>query len=342
MTRKIQPVKLEDIAKRLGVSKVTVSKALRNHPDISVEMRRKVRELADQLGYIPNFLAKNLSSRRSNIVGLVVPKIAHFFFGSIIESIYNEAFKQNYEILLTVSREMASQEKKHILSLLSMKVDGLIVSVTQETQDVEIFEMVKRLNVPLVFIDRVPKPDCAPSVTVDDYGGAYTATEYYIKKGYTKIAHIGGYTHVNIGKNRMNGYLAAMNDHKIPLNSSWIIEGGFSEEDGYAGFKSILAKGQLPQAVIAVTYPVALGIYQAAQEAGVTIPGDIKVTCFGNLEYKNKVPSVFNFVHQPAKELGEEALRMMLRLIENREQKVPSVELKTELVITNDNEKSVA
>lgn len=342
MTRKIQPVKLEDIASRLGVSKVTVSKALRNHPDISVETRRKVKELADELGYIPNFLAKNLSSRRSNIIGLVVPKIAHFFFGSIIESIYNEAFKKNYEILLTVSREMAAQERKHILSLLSMKVDGLIVSVTQETQDVEIFELVKKLNVPLVFIDRVPKPDCAPSVTVDDYGGAYTATEYFIKKGYTKIAHIGGFGHVNIGKNRMNGFLSAMNDYKVPLNPKWIVEGGFSEEDGYEGFKKIHTKGQYPQAIIAVTYPVALGIYQAAQELGVTIPGDIQVTCFGNIEYKNKVPSVFNFVHQPAKELGEEAVRLMLNLIENRDHKVNSVELKTELVITNDNEKSVA
>lgn len=342
MTRKIQPVKLEDIASRLGVSKVTVSKALRNHPDISVEMRRKVKELADELGYIPNFLAKNLSSRRSNIIGLVVPKIAHFFFGSIIESIYNEAFKKNYEILLTVSREMAAQERKHILSLLSMKVDGLIVSVTQETHDVEIFEMVKKLNVPLVFIDRVPKPDCAPSVTVDDFGGAYSATEHYIKKGFTRIAHIGGFSHVNIGKNRMNGFLAAMNDYKVPLKSNWVVEGGFSEEDGYEGFKKIYSRGQLPQAIIAVTYPVALGIYQAAQELGITIPGDILVTCFGNLEYKNKVPSVFNFVHQPAKELGEEAVRLMLNLIENRDHKVNSVELKTELVITNDNEKSVA
>ncbi|MDP2301755.1 MAG: LacI family DNA-binding transcriptional regulator [Ignavibacteria bacterium] len=343
MSKKVQHVKLEDLAQKLNVSKVTISKALRDHPDISIEMKRKVNLLADELGYVPNFLAKNLSSRKSNIIGLVVPKIAHFFFGSIIESVYDTAFKNNYEIVLTVSQEMAARERKHILSLLSMKVDGLIVSVTQETTDNAIFERVKNMKVPLVFIDRVPTTECTSSVTVDDYGGAYSATEYFIKKRLTKIAHLGGYNHINIGKARTAGFTSAMNDYNIPINSDWMIEGGFAEEDGYEGFNRIFSKGPLPEAILAVTYPVALGFYEAAIQHGISIPDDVQITCFGSNSYKNMVPSVFNFVHQPAKELGEEAVKLILNLINNpTEFECSNIELKTQLMINGKSNKSVA
>ena len=156
MNKKYRPIKLEDLAKKLKVSKVTISKALRDHPDISAATTARVKELADKLGYMPNAMAKNLSARKSNNIGLVVPKIAHFFFASVIESIYNTAFENNYEIVLTVSQEKFERERKHILSLLSMRVDGLLISVTQETKDVSIFERVIHSGVPLVFIDRVP------------------------------------------------------------------------------------------------------------------------------------------------------------------------------------------
>jgi len=343
MSKKIQPVRLEDLALRLNVSKVTISKALRGHPDISVETKKKVKALAEELGYVPNFLAKNLSSRKSNIIGLVVPKIAHFFFGSIIESIYDAALEKNYEIVLTVSQEKAERERRHISSLLSMKVDGLIVSVTQETMDVSIFNLVKKLNVPLVFIDRVPQLNLAPSVTVDDFGGAYSAVEHFASLGLNRIAHIGGYAHVNIGKSRSDGFKQAMNDLRIPLQESWMMEGGFAEQDGYDAFKKMHSEGALPQAILAVTYPVALGIYQAARELGVNIPGDIQITCFGNNEYKNRLPSVFNFVHQPAKELGEEAVKLILNLIDNPEEySNTNVELKTKLITDGKDSKSVA
>lgn len=343
MKQKNRLVKLEDLAKRLKVSKVTISKALRDHPDISQATTAKVKALADKLGYIPNFMAKNLSARKSNIIGLVVPKIAHFFFGSVIESIYDAAFDNNYEIVLTVSQEMADRERKHVMSLLSMKVDGLIVSVTQETQDTAIFERARKLNVPLVFIDRVPNMDCTPSVTVDDYGGAYSATEYFAKKGFTKIAHIGGYTHINIGKARFDGFSSAMNDFKIPINNNWLIEGGFGEEDGFRGFNDICSKGPLPEAILAVTYPVALGIYEAALEKGIRIPEDIQVTCFGNNAFKTMIPSVFNFVYQPTKELGQEAVKLIIDMIKNPQKtECPKIELKTKLMINGKSNKFVA
>ncbi len=331
---KLKPIKLEDLAKKLKVSKVTISKALRNHPDISDETKIKVKELAERVGYTPNFMAKNLSAKKSNIIGLVVPKLAHFFFGSIIESIYNTAFENNYETVITVSQESALREKKHVQSLLAMRVDGLIVSITEQTKDYSLFERILHSNIPLVFIDRVPAIKNVPSITVDDKGGAYSAVDHFIKQGITKIGHVGGYSHINIGKARRTGFIEAMNKNNIPINHSWIVEGGFGEEDGYRGFKEMFNRGSLPEAIFAVTYPVAIGIYEAANELGIRISKDIQVTCFGNNTFKHTVPSVFNFVDQPTVELGKNAVQLLLDLIDNPMPTRPrNIELKTRLLI---------
>ncbi len=331
--KRIKPIKLEDLSKKLGVSTVTVSKALRNHPDISPETTLKVKALAEKLGYLPNFMAKNLSSRKSNTIGLVVPKIAHFFFGAVIESVYDATFENNYETVLTVSQESPERERKHILSLLSMRVDGLIISITQETKDMSIFERALKLNVPIVFMDRVPEIKDVVTVTVDDKGGAFNAVEHFIKDGLKKIGHIGGYSHINIGRARYEGFIAAMNKYELPINENWISIGGFGEQDGYTGFKKFYESGSLPEAIFAATYPVALGIYEAALEYGIRIPKDLKVTCFGNNTYKKSIPSAFNFVIQPTEELARESVNLLIKLINNPiEYKSMNIELKTELM----------
>ena len=332
--KKLKTVKLEDLAKKLKVSKVTISKALRNHPDISDGMKVKVKELAERMGYVPNFMAKNLSARKSNIIGLVVPKLAHFFFGSVIESVYNTAFENNYETVITVSQEIAAREKRHIQSLLSMRVDGLIISITEQTKDYSIFDRIIQSNIPLVFIDRVPAIKNVPSVTVDDKGGAFSAVDYFIKHGITKIGHVGGYSHINIGKARQDGFKEAMNKNNIPINNNWLIEGGFGEEDGYRGFKEMFNSGSLPEAIFAVTYPVAIGIYEAATELGIKIPEDIQITCFGNNTFKHTVPSVFNFVDQPTGDIGKHAVQLLLQLINNPDStQSKNIVLKTRLLI---------
>ncbi len=338
MNGRYRPIKLDDLAKKLKVSKVTISKALRDHPDISEEMKKKVKELADKVGYIPNSMARSLSARRSNILGLVIPKIAHIFFATVIEAVYNTAFINNYETFLTISQENAEREKKHIQSLISNKVDGLIVSITQETKDTEIFNKVMENGVPLIFIDRVPDMPNISSITVDDIGGSYSAIDYAIKKGYKKIAHLGGYRHINIGRARLEGFLSAMKHHRVPVNPLWITEGGFGEEDGYNGFMKIYRKGNLPEYVLAVTYPVALGMYAAALELGIRIPEDIEVTCFGKNTFNRYIPSVFNFINQPAQELGKEAVMLAIQQIENPYNFEPKqIQLKTQLIINDPN-----
>ncbi len=327
-------ITLDDIAKKLDVSKVTVSKALRGHPDISFETAQKVKKVAKELGYTPNFMARNLSSKSSHTIGLVVPKIAHYFFGSVIESIYEAALENNYEIILTVSQENAEREEKHIRSLLSMRVDGLIISISQQTKNYEIFNTIKNYNVPLVFMDRIVDLPGVSSVTVDDKGGSFNAIEHAIKLGYRKIAHIAGYQEINIGKSRYLGFEEAMKKYDISINPDLVVYGGFGEEDGYNGFMKLYNSKNLPEFIFAVTYPVALGVYAAVAEMGLKIPDDVDIMCFGNSDVNRFLSPPLSCVNQPTDELGIKSVQLILENIRSPLDFIPKhIEIPTEIII---------
>ena len=310
-------ITLEDIARRLDVSRVTVSKALRGHPDISTETKARVLRTAEELGYTPNVFARSLSSRRSSMLGLVVPKIAHFFFGSVIEGVYDAAAASNYETILTVSQENPAREKKHLQTLMSMRVDGIIVSISQSTVDLDVFLNLQKRGMPVLFLDRRPEP--LPrgfnTVEVDDRGGAQKAVEQAIKVGYRKIGCIGGNTHVNIGKNRFGGFEQAMKAHGVPVRKEWVITGGFGKNVGYDGFMQFHASGNLPEFIFAMTYPIALGIYEAAKELGMRIPEDIDLISFGDSDVSRVISPALSCVTQPAYELGSKAVEVMLKTL---------------------------
>ena len=333
MNKRLQ-ITLDDIAKQLNVSKVTVSKALRGHPDISKETTQLVKKVAQELGYTPNYMARNLSSKRSNTIGVVVPKIAHFFFSSVIESIYDTAFHNNYEIILTVSQESAAREIKHIESLLAMRVDGLIVSITQETRDHAIFERVIKSGVPLIFMDRVLDIPGTSTVAVNDRKGTFLAIEHAIKLGYTKIAHLAGYPEINIGLNRYLGFEDAMKQYGLPINKDWVINGGFGEEFGYSGFMKLYKGNNLPEFIFTVTYPVALGVYAAIEELGLKIPGDIDIMCFGNSDINRFISPSLSCVNQPTDKLGKASVELIIDQIKNIESFEPQhIVVPTELIL---------
>jgi LacI family transcriptional regulator len=327
-------ITLSDIAKKLNVSTVTVSKALRGHPDISPETTKLVKKLADELGYSPNFMARNLSARKSNAIGLVVPKIAHHFFSSLIEHIYDLAFENNYEIILTVSQENAEKEFKHIQTLLSMRVDGIIVSISQQTHNYEIFETVRSLEVPLVFVDRFPEMSNVNTVTVDDRGGAYKAVQHAASLGYRKIALFAGNTDINIGRDRLSGFKLGMSDNKIEINPDWIVKGEFGERSGYDCFMELYKTGNMPDLIVSVTYPVALGIYTAANELGLRIPDDIDVICFGNSQVQTFLSPPLSCINQPTDELATQSMKVCLDNIENRDSMEPKhIVIDTNLIL---------
>jgi len=327
-------ITLQDIAKELNISKVSVSKALRDHPDISKITKQIVRETAQRMGYLPNTLARNLSAQESRTIGLVVPKIAHHFFASAIESIYQTAFENNYEIIMTVSQENVDNEIIHIQTLLSMRVDGLLISVTEQTKDKTIFEIVKARGIPLVFFDRIIDGLGFSTVTTDDEEGSHRAISEVIAAGYKKIAHLAGYDYTSIGHSRTMGFKKAMAEHNLEIPKNWFVEVGFSEDEGYKGFLKIFRSGILPEVIFTVTYPVALGVLLAAQETGISVPDDLQIISFGGSIYNRFVSPSITYVDQPSEEIGRKAVELLLDEIKNREMREEKhIVIPTELVL---------
>lgn len=329
-----RPITLSDIAKRLNFSTVTISKALRDHPDISLQTTKLIKSVAEELGYTPNLMARNLSARKSNTIGVVVPKIAHFFFGAIIESIYKVAFDSNYEIILMVSQESAEIEKKHIQTLLAMKVDGIIISISQETKDYEIFQLVKRRGIPIVFMDRVPELDDINIVRVCDKEGSFKAVDHAIKLGYRNIGHFAGFPDINIGKQRMEGFREAMEANNIPVKEEWVVQGGFGDSNGYDTFMKLYNANNLPDLIFCVTYPVALGVYAAAREVNLKIPEDIDVICFGNAKVQKFLNPPLSCIDQPTDKIAEKSMEILMDNIKSGEESAHrEIIIPTDLII---------
>lgn len=333
MKRHRLQITLSDIAKELNVSVVTVSKALRDHPDISERTKQRIKKFANELGYTPNFSARNLSSRRSNTIGLIVPKIGNFFFPSLIKSIYRAASENNYDVLLMISYDSAENEYRHLKTLLSMRVDGLLVAISQETTDVQIFETIKKTGIPLVFFDRVIEGPEYSYVKIDDRKGACLAVEHAIKTGYKRIAHLAGFKNINIGRDRCAGFMDAMKKHNLPIPDNWIIEGGFNEEAGYQGFMELYRNKNLPEIILAVTFSVAIGIFQAAIDVGLKIPEDIDVICIGEGPVNPFASPSLSCVYQPTNEMGTKVIEVLLRQIKNSNAPPEQIILPTNLKI---------
>ncbi|MEA3288374.1 MAG: LacI family DNA-binding transcriptional regulator [Candidatus Marinimicrobia bacterium] len=312
---KIKPVTLQDIATRLGISKVSVSKALRRQSDIGQATTEKVLALAKELGYRPNIIAQKLTAKHTRTIGLVVPKIAHHFLTQAIDAIYLLANEKDYEIIMMVSEEDDTLEQKHLKTLLSMRVDGLLISVTEQTRQTDIFQRVAENGTPLVFFDRVIEDLGFSCITSADEQGTLDLVDCAIDKGYRELGHIGGYQNVSIGRLRYKGFLKALENHGLTAADSHVIFGGFSRSDGYSGLQKIHEKGALPQIIFAVTYPVALGVLSYAKEHGIQIPQDLDIVCFGSSNYNSFISPAITGIKQPAQEIGRIALEQVLRQI---------------------------
>ncbi len=214
---KKEPVTQQDIADRLNVSRITISKALRDHPDISSEMKGKVRKAVEEMGYSPNLIAKQLTLRKTFTLGIVVPDLENSFFSYLTDSIIDAATERNYHIILTVSREKEENEYRNIRNLIGMRVDGLLVCVSQFTTNTEIFEYAGRMNIPLVFFDRAMKGIGFSYVAFNDKSGTTDAINQLTTAGYSKIAHFSGYSNISIGADRCNGYKEALVNNGIAV-----------------------------------------------------------------------------------------------------------------------------
>jgi LacI family transcriptional regulator len=317
-------IRQSDIAKKLHVSRITVSKALRDHPDISQEMKNKVIKAAKKMGYVPNLIATQLNTRRTFTIGIVVPDLENSFFALVIDSMIDFATEKKYHVILTVSREKETIEQQNIENLIGMRVDGLLVCLSQETREREIFTRVKKMKIPMVFFDRAFEKIGFPVVVFDDKAGALNALDQIIGSGYTRIAHFAGFSSVNIGKRRTDGYKSALRKHRLPLRKNWILEGGFEFKDGYDSFMKLFQNGELPEIVFTVNDRVALGAYKAASECSIKIPSGIGIFGYGFIETTDMFQPPLTVINQDPRKMGRQAIALLLDMIDNKIIRKPS------------------
>lgn len=303
---------IKDLARKLGISPSTVSRALHDHPDISQETKDKVVALARKHHYQPNQIAKSLQTRRTSTIGVVVPEIQHHFFSSVISGIEGVAHRAGYTIMVCQSHEDAEREALNLSALASHRVAGILISISKETTDYSHLESVLAQGIPLVQFDRVAEPLQTGKVMVDDFNGAYIAVKHLIDTGYTRIAHLAGRKDITIGRNRFEGYRQAMQDHGFRVEKKLVVEGGFQERDGLRGMKELLSLDSPPDAVFAVNDPVAIGAYIHLRNQGIRIPGDVALLGFCNNPESALVEPPMTTVAQPAGRIGEMAMRMLL------------------------------
>jgi len=320
-------IRQSDIAKKLKVSRVTVSKALRNHPDISEEMKKKVIKMADKLGYVPNLIAKQLNSGKTFTIGIVVPDLENSFFAYVVDSMIDYATENDYRVILTVSREKQDVEKQNIENLLGMRVDGLLVCNSQETKDTSIIKQIKKMKIPLVFFDRVVRLHGFSSIVFDDREGAISALDRIIGAGFTRIAYFAGYQGINIGKERYKGYRESLDKHNIQYRKEWVLEGGYELKDGRDSFVKLLSQGTMPEVIFAVNDRVALGAYFAAREAGMKIPSDISIVGYGFCETTDMFNPPLAVINQDPREMGMLSARTLIDEI-NSNSKVKPVRIR--------------
>ncbi len=326
---------IKDIARVLSISPSTVSRALRDHPDISKATKEKVLNTAKELDYVPDSLAQGLKSRRTNTIGIIVPEIKHHFFSSAISGIEDVTYNSGFTILVCQSNESVEREKINLKALVSNRIAGLLVSISQTTTDLSHFEVLKKRGIPVVFFDRTIEGLNESKVIVDDFQGAYDIVTHLIQRGYKRIAHIAGPTNISIGKDRLNGYKKALEDNSIPLNSDFIIEGGFRQKDGANAAEKLIDMANRPDAIFAVNDPVAIGAFSKIKERRLVIPNDIALVGFSNNPVSALIEPALTTVEQPSHEIGRIAAELLLEKINDSSKAEEVIEkiLKTRLII---------
>ena len=326
---------IKDIANVLNISAAAVSKALHNDSRISEKTKKAVRQVAENLNYQPNHLASALRSGKSKLVGVIVPKTNSNFFSATIHNIEEVLNKEGYNIIITQSNESYKKECENIDTLLFTQVDGIIVSMANETVDLQHFEKVKQAGIPLITFDRGENDLNVDYIGIDDYDSSHRIVDHLVEQGCKRIAHIGGFKHTRIYNNRIRGYIDALEKHNLPLEKELLLESNLSTEDGRNKMQELLALDKKPDAVYIAGDYAALGALQVLNEKNIKIPDEIALVGFGDEPFANMVTPKMTSVNQHSYQIGKIAAEKFLEYTKQNQiqQTLQKHILKAELII---------
>jgi len=330
----IAPVRIVDIATRLNISTSTVSRALKDHPDISPRTKSAVKILAEELHYEPNIVAQSLRTNRTHTIGVIIPNFLHYFFSAVISGIESIAIDSSYNVMVCQSNDSYLKEKSIVRSFLSNRVDGLLVAVSHETRDFEHFELLKDRGIPLIFFDRDCGSILGHKVLVTDQQGAFEAVEHMISVGCKRIAFIGGPENLSICQKRLQGYLEALEIHNLPLDNSIIVYSDFSPEVTQKCTERLMNLSKPPDGIFAITDPDAVVVIQTLKKRGIKIPNDIAIVGYGNDRVAQIIEPSLTTIAQNPFEMGRAVANLFLDEVNDDEKNmVPkTLLLKTRLI----------
>lgn len=318
---RFEALTIKDIAKALGLSTSTVSRALRDSYEISPETKKLVLEYAEKNNYHPNPIALSLKERRSRSIGVIVCEIANSFFSQTINGIESIAYNNGYNVIISQSRESFDREMINLQYLTSRSIDGLIISVSTETKDFSFLKELHERGMPIVFFDRIVDEIETHKVIVDNYKSAYDATAHLLKNGYRRIAAVSNAAYLSITKERLAGYRAALADHGIAINEDLVKHchhGGMILVEVEEAVNELLQAAEKPDAILTTSDKLTTGCFRILKSKGIHVPSEMGLVGFSNSDLTELLDPPLTIIKQPAFEMGEIATTLLLQLIESK------------------------
>jgi LacI family transcriptional regulator len=324
-------VTMQDIARDLKVSVVTVSKVLRNQGSISTATRNRVLQRAKELNYQMNWVARSLVTRRTFTIGLLLPDFRHPFFAEVAKAVAETVRPQGYHVIISYFEEDPELESTEAESLMARQVDGLIVASAQSPES-DLFRRIRQRKVPFVLIDRPIAGSRASFVGADNEAIGRLATEHLIAQGCQRIANLRG-PEIGIAVARMSGYRRALARHKLTMPANYIVQAGFDDNMGYRAMQTLLRIHPLPDGVCCFNDPVAIGAMKAILEAGLNVPHDIAVIGAGNVHYSDLLAVPLSTVDQGTVQIGTQASEILMQRISSKRALPPKTILIAPMVV---------
>ncbi|CAG5012532.1 Catabolite control protein A [Dyadobacter sp. CECT 9275] len=311
-------VTIKEIARQLNISKSTVSRALRDSSEISTETKKKVIDLAEALRYSPNPIALGLLKNKTQTIGVIVPDIANRFYSSVIGGVEDIAYSRGYHTMIYQSHEQLERELAVTRHIAMRRVDGLVVAICSQSENTDHFTELQEQEIPVVYFDRVSESMNSHKVRVDDYKGAFDATEHLIHQGCRSIAHIAGPQQVSITANRLEGYRDALIKHQIEFREEWVMHTEITQAGGTDRTYQLMALKNRPDAIFGASERLTMGIHLALRQLGYRMPDDVAVVGFCDLAMSSLMDPPVTSVTQPSFEMGQHATSLLLDLIESK------------------------
>ncbi len=320
-----------DVAREAGVSYGTVSRVINDSPNVKLETRERVKEVIERMGFVGNSSARSLVSGKSHVIGLLIPDLGTAYIGEIIRGIDIELESIHYNLMLYTTHRQETKESGYISSLIQSGVDGVILILPRNPANY--LEKLRALHYPYVLVDHQGIDDQGPAVGATNFQGAYDATEYLLELGHRQIAFITGSMDLGCSQERLAGYKSALMKNRIPFRSEWVIEGDFEQATGYGGANTLMSLSNRPTAIFASNDMMAFGVMNAVRDMGLKIPADISVIGFDDIFQASQTMPGLTTVHQPLEQMGREATRLLIEMMQHKDITIGKVDLPTRLVL---------